>query len=79
MGEHSSEGLIDVAVRGAGVVYMLDVLVRSAISSGMLRPLLPEWTTSNRPIFLVHPQKRYIPAKVRVFSAFVRELFASLS
>lgn len=75
---NSSEALIDVAIRGGGVIYMLDVLVRHAISAGRLKPILTEWTTLERPIFLVHPHKQHAPAKVRLFAQFIEQLFSRL-
>jgi LysR family transcriptional regulator for bpeEF and oprC len=75
---NSSEALIDVAVRGGGVIYMLDVLIKHAVAAGKLKPLLTEWDTLERPIFLVHPHKKHVPAKVRAFAEFVEQLFARL-
>lgn len=76
---NSSEALIDVAIRGGGVIYMLDVLIKPAVSAGQLKPLLPEWTTLQRPIFLVHPHKHHVPPKVRCFAEFVEHLFRALA
>ncbi len=76
---NSSEALIDLAVRGTGVIYMLDVLIRPAVSAGALKPILTDWTTLARPLFLVHSHKQHVPAKVRVFEDFMERLFARLA
>lgn len=76
---NSSEALIDLAVRGTGVIYMLDVLIRPAVSAGTLKPILSDWTTLARPLYLVHSHKQHVPAKVRVFSDFIERLFGRLA
>jgi LysR family transcriptional regulator, regulator for bpeEF and oprC len=72
---NSSEALIDVATRGGGVIYMLDILIQPAVAAGKLKPLFTDWETLNRPVFVVHPHKRHVPAKVRVFADFIESLF----
>jgi DNA-binding transcriptional LysR family regulator len=54
------------------------VLIKHAVAAGKLKPLLTEWDTLERPIFLVHPHKKHVPAKVRAFAEFVEQLFARL-
>lgn len=76
---NSSEALIDLAIRGTGVIYMLDVLIRSAVSAGTLTPILGDWTTLARPLYLVHSHKRHVPAKVRAFEAFIEHLFGRIT
>ncbi|MBI4193463.1 MAG: LysR family transcriptional regulator [Betaproteobacteria bacterium] len=76
---NSSEALIDVAVKGAGIIYMLDILIQPAVAAGKLKPLFTDWDTLKRPVFLVHPHKRHVPAKVRVFADFVDTLFQDLA
>ena len=76
---NSSEALIETAVRGGGVIYMLDVLVKHAVSAGMLKPILTDWSTLERPVFLVHPHQQHVPAKVRVLADFMQQLFARLA
>ncbi len=75
---NSSEALIDLAIRGNGVIYMLDVLIKRATSAGALKPILTDWTTLARPVYLVHSHRQHVPAKVRVFEDFMERLFARL-
>jgi LysR family transcriptional regulator for bpeEF and oprC len=76
---NSSEALIDVAIRGGGVIYMLDLLIRPAVSTGKLKPLFSDWETLKRPIYLVHPHKQHVPAKIRVFADFIENLFHEIA
>lgn len=71
---NSSLALIDMAQRGAGIIYTLDLLVRAHLRDGRLIQLLPEWRTIRRPLYLVYPQKRYLPSKVRTFIKFIESL-----
>ena len=75
---NSSEAAIDFAQQGAGVVYMPDLLVRGHVAAGRLQPLLPAWRTLERGIFLVYPEKRHLPAKVRAFAGFLDTVFAGI-
>ena len=75
-----SDALVDAAVSGAGIITMLDVLVRRSIASGTLRPILTDWQDANRhPISVVYRQQRLIPPSVRIFAEFVPGLFPRLT
>ena len=75
---NSSEAAIEIALEDGGIIYMPDLLVRNHIRAGRLVPLLGEWSTRERPIYLVYPDKRYVPMKVRAFAGFIETLFARL-
>jgi LysR family transcriptional regulator for bpeEF and oprC len=72
---NSSQALLDVAIAGGGVIYTLDILVKDLLASKLLVPLLPDWTTLQRPLFLIYPPHKYQPQKTKVFSAFVQGLW----
>lgn len=76
---NSSEAAIELAQQGAGIVYMPDLLVRDHLRDGRLVPLLPGWRTLERPVYLVYPEKRHLPAKVRAFSDFLDRIFAGIA
>jgi LysR family transcriptional regulator for bpeEF and oprC len=76
---NSSEAAIELALQGGGVVYMPDLLVRDDLRAGRLISLLPEWSTRERPIYLVYPDKRYMPTKVRAFADFIAGIFARMT
>ena len=75
---NSSEAAIEMALADGGIIYMPDLLVRDHIRAGRLVPLLREWSTRERPIYLVYPDKRYVPMKVRAFASFIESIFARL-
>jgi LysR family transcriptional regulator, regulator for bpeEF and oprC len=71
---NSVEALLDAAVGGAGLIFLLDFAVSRAISAGLLQPVLPGWSTT-RSVSVAYPQNRHLSAKVRVFVDFVAGLF----
>lgn len=68
------EALAEAAIGGAGIIFLLDIVVNRAIAAGLLKPILPAWSTT-RPISVAYPQNRHLSAKVRVFTDFVVGLF----
>ena len=75
---NSSEAAIELAREDAGIVYMPDLLVRDDLRRGRLVALLDGWSTLERPVYLVYPEKRHVPAKVRAFADFISNLFVRL-
>ena len=73
---NSSEAAIALALDGSGMVYMPDLLVCEHLASGRLVQVFPGWRTLERPVFLVYPEKRHMPAKVRAFATFVEDVFS---
>ena len=75
---NSSEAAIALAREGAGIVYMPDLLVTNDLKIGTLIPILTGWATLERPVYLVTPHRRHVPAKVKAFSAFAVGLFSQI-
>lgn len=71
---NSSIALINAAQRGGGIIYTLDLLIKSQLDDGTLVPVLTDWKTLRRPLYIVYPQKRYLPSKVKAFIKFVERL-----
>ncbi len=72
----SGEALIDAAIAGLGIVYLLDLMVARPIAARQLQPIMAAWTTQERlPISVIYPQNRHLSAKVRAFVDFVATLF----
>ncbi len=67
-------GAIDAAIHGCGLVRPFDIAVRQALQTGQLRRVLPEWHSPRQSVHAVVPQARRMPAKVRAFIEFAREL-----
>jgi LysR family transcriptional regulator for bpeEF and oprC len=72
---NSSDALIEAAIVGAGIIFLLDVSVSRAVGSGTLKPLLTDWNTNSVPLSVVYHQTRHLSAKVRVFVDFVASMF----
>ncbi|GAC1339160.1 MAG: LysR family transcriptional regulator [Acetobacteraceae bacterium] len=75
---NSSEAVLERARAHGGIVYLPDLLVRDHLRGGDLVALLEGWSTLERPVHVVFPAKRHLPAKVRAFADFIGDLFASL-
>ena len=72
----SGEALIDAAIAGIGIVYLLDLVVARPIAARQLQPIMARWTTRQRlPISILYPQNRHLSAKVRAFVDFAATLF----
>jgi LysR family transcriptional regulator for bpeEF and oprC len=72
LGVGSGEALVDAAVLGLGVVQTLDILVEAHLRAGRLVRLLRGWEAPGPPISVVYPSGRYVSARVRAFTEFVR-------
>ncbi len=72
---NSSDALLKTAARGAGLVYVLDVLARDYLARGEIVALLPDWATARQTFYAVYPQSRFVPPKVRMFVEFLAGLF----
>jgi LysR family transcriptional regulator, regulator for bpeEF and oprC len=60
---------------GLGILQAPAYAVRSALESGELVPVLPEWTTPAVPVHVLYRPNRYLGAKVRVFIDWTVALF----
>lgn len=73
----NAEATVDAAVQSMGVVQTLNFLVESAVREGKLVRLLHAWDAPGPPISVIYPSNRYLSARVRVFSEFVRQTLAA--
>jgi DNA-binding transcriptional LysR family regulator len=72
---NSSGALIELAKKGGGIVYVLDILVAKYIKTGELVRILPDWETQKREVYILFHDKRNAPEKVRLFIDFVIKIF----
>ena len=56
-----------------GIGYVPSITVLNEVHNGTLIRLLPDWTLTEREIYLVYPSDRYLSPKVRAFVEFVRQ------
>jgi len=71
---NSPEAEIRAAIRGAGVVQAMDLMVAEALASGRLQVVLPEWSAPGKPISVVCRTALRESPKIRVFADFAAEL-----
>lgn len=72
------EALVETAIAGGGLIQLYNFLVQPAIARGDLQPVLSVFALPGSPISILYPQKRYVPAKLRVFIEYMDELIAKL-
>ncbi len=66
------------ALRGIGICIASTWVVRDDIANGHLRQLAPGWHGLPLPIYLVYPQARFYPARLRLFLSIMREAMPEL-
>jgi DNA-binding transcriptional LysR family regulator len=76
MSANDANACLALALAGLGVTRVMGFLARPHIASGLLVPVLPEWTSVPAPVYVVYPPNRHLSLKVRVFVDWVAELFA---
>jgi DNA-binding transcriptional LysR family regulator len=65
--------LRDWALAGLGITLLPGFVCEAALASGALVPLLRSSVHEQVPLFLVHPQGRHLPARVRLLHDFIVE------
>ncbi len=63
---------VDVALAGAGIVYLFEDWLRPYLERGQLEPVLEPWWPSFSGPFLYYPGRRLLPAPLRAFVDFIR-------
>ncbi|MEM9729949.1 MAG: LysR substrate-binding domain-containing protein [Myxococcota bacterium] len=61
----SGQGLLSLVSNGAGAAALPDSMM--ALGASSLRVVLPNYTVSTYPLWLVRPSRRHAPERVRVF------------
>jgi DNA-binding transcriptional LysR family regulator len=51
---------------GAGVALILDFVCRDALASGELERVLPDWSGPATKFYLVYPERKLLPRRVRL-------------
>ncbi|MBI2769448.1 MAG: LysR family transcriptional regulator [Burkholderiales bacterium] len=74
---HDIMTLVSAAVHGHGLVFAPLPLVLPLFRCGALRPVLPECVAQPARIFLHYPNRRHLPARVKVFVSFMLERLRS--
>jgi DNA-binding transcriptional LysR family regulator len=71
---NSAEAEIRAAIRGAGVVQAMDLVVAEALALGRLQVVLPDWSAPGKPLSVVCRAALRDSPKIRVFAEFAAEL-----
>jgi LysR family transcriptional regulator for bpeEF and oprC len=71
---NSVEAQVLAAIRGAGVMQSMDLVVAEALVSGKLQAVLQEWSAPGAPISVVCSSALRESPKIRVFAEFASEL-----
>jgi DNA-binding transcriptional LysR family regulator len=75
MFSNDGELLRQCATAGMGLALRPSYAVGDDLTSGRLVRLLPEYKLGNTAIVMVHPSRRYLPAKVRSFVDYMKNMF----
>lgn len=62
---NSGLALVDAAKKGLGLAQLPDYYIKSALSEGLLYPVLEEYREANDGIWALYPQNRHLSPKVR--------------
>jgi LysR family transcriptional regulator, regulator for bpeEF and oprC len=71
---NSAEAEIRAAIRGAGIVQSMDMMVAEALATGRLQVILPEWSAPGKAISVVCRTALRDSPKIRAFADFAAEL-----
>ncbi|WP_318013436.1 MULTISPECIES: LysR family transcriptional regulator [Mesorhizobium] len=69
---NDTELMLNAALDGAGIAYMIDYQVRPWLENGKLIRFLEGWSPSFPGFYLYHPSTRHVPPALRVFIDFLR-------
>ncbi len=71
---NNSEALIDLAVAGAGIVFVSTFLAAQAVDAGKLRVVLDDFATEGPPVSAIYLPSRQLSSRVRAFVELVAAL-----
>lgn len=72
---NNTEALIQAALNGVGLIYVLNIFVADHIANGDLVQLFPDWETSTKTFHAVTIKARFATPKIRAFIDFLLEIF----
>ncbi len=69
----NSLALRQIVLGGAAIARMPTYLVANDVAEGQLIHVFPRWKTLTKSIYIVFPQRRFMPSKTRVFIDFLAQ------
>nr|WP_153767572.1 LysR family transcriptional regulator [Endozoicomonas sp. OPT23] len=70
---NNSEALVETMLRHSGIGRLPTFVASQYLKSGELIQVLPEYCMPEQVMYAVYPERRYLPAKVRVFIEYLIE------
>ena len=70
----SVEAQIEAAVRGAGIVQVLDLCVAQALASGALQPVMSQWSGAHVPVSIVRRGAQREALKLQALADFISQV-----
>lgn len=67
------ELMVDAAIRGLGVAYVIETAAEAALAAGQLREVLSPWMQFAEPATVYYPGHRAVPPALRAFLDVVRQ------
>jgi LysR family transcriptional regulator AphB len=76
---NSIRAVVDAATKSLGIVYGPKFYMVDAVERGSLTRILTDYQTEMRHVYLVHADKKLLPARVRAFKQFILERMSKVS
>lgn len=70
---NDTQTMLNLALDGLGIAMLHDYVVKDYLESGELQELLPSYHSTELPLYVAYPQRKFLPSKVRCFIDFILE------
>lgn len=74
---NNGEALRDAAIRGLGLTLLPKFIIESALQTGQLVVVLPDYRSPELSIDLLYPVNRHLSTKIRLLVSFLKQRFGS--
>jgi len=75
IGVNESNAHLAAAVAGMGIIQTFRYSVGGLIEAGSLVEILSKWRPPHYPFYVVYPQNRHVTQRLKVFIAWLAEVF----
>lgn len=66
--------MLEACVSGAGIAQVMEFGAMDYLYRGRLVELFPDWPDETFPLYVFHPSRHHVPAKVGAFIDFCSEM-----
>jgi DNA-binding transcriptional LysR family regulator len=66
--------MLEAAIEGAGLAYLSNAAVETAVADGRLVRVLQDWVPARSHLSLYYPGHRHVPAALRAFIEMIRQI-----